>query len=72
MQMRTQHRFDLDENDDLIVTQHTDRVSLFNSNVEPVNFALQFRPCHLPVIRELILKLEALQDKQRKREEVPA
>ncbi len=68
MQTRHEYWFDLDADDSLNICRFTDSVN-FSTDGQPDEFNIKFRPCHLSDLRELVLELEALRDKQQQREE---
>ena len=71
--MQTRHEIWLTlQNDELFVENLIDCVRLSNTSAEPDSFNVDFLPRHLPALRELVLKLEAVQDLQRLREGAPA
>ena len=72
MQICREYTFKLDEEDDLSICSLTTYVNLSDAGAGPEQLNVEFMPCHLPALRELVLKLEAVQALQRQREEAPA
>ena len=64
MQTRLSYTFDLSDKDCLSVTRLSNSVNLMVSGFSSEEVNVEFRPVHLPEIRELIVELEALQARQ--------
>ena len=70
MHHRVEHHFTLGPDTPICSSGGTDYVALLlGSASDGPELDIDFRPCHLPELREFILKLEALQDIQRQKEE---
>ena len=69
MQTYLSYTFGIDDKDCLSVTRHTNHVSLMSSGAGSDEFNVEFRPCHLDDLREVILELEALEVMQRLEEQ---
>lgn len=73
MNCNTRHHVHLDRDSFIAVSKHSSTVSLLlGLPSDATEFSIDFQPCHLPKLRELILELEAVQDFQRQREEATA
>ena len=69
MQTRLAYTFDLSDKDCLSVTRLSNSVNLMVSGFSSEEVNVEFRPVHLPEIRELIVELEALQARQQLKDE---
>ena len=69
MQTRLAYTFDLSDKDSLSVTRCANSVNLMVSGFSSEEVNVEFRPVHLPELRELIVELEALQVRQRLKDE---
>ena len=62
MQTTREKHFRLDESDKLSICRLQNSVNLTNHDAMEI-FNIEFLPCHLPEIRELVLELETLQQR---------
>lgn len=70
MQTRISHHFKLFPDTNILTSGQLKSVSLLiGSPRDGVELDIEFSPCHLPDLRELILRLEALQTMQRQKDE---
>ena len=69
MHTRLAYTFDLSDKDCLSVTRLSNSVNLMVSGFSSEEVNVEFRPVHLPEIRELIVELEALQARQQLKDE---
>ncbi|MCH7990645.1 MAG: hypothetical protein IID46_16005 [Planctomycetes bacterium] len=69
MQTRLAYTFDLSDKDCLSVTRCSNSVNLMVSGFSSEEVNVEFRPVHLPELRELIVELEMLETKQRLEEQ---
>ncbi len=70
MQTRITHNFELEPDTNILTSGLLSTVSLLIGSASGgVELDIEFLPCHLPEIRELVLKLEVLQAIQRQKDE---